>query len=126
MKSGERISALIACMSGLLFGDPLIACFASEAIIGDSEVVTFRVERVAKGLQIPWAMAFLSDGRALVSERAAGRIILLDVKSGEVTILEGGPGDVFIKDNAGMLDVVAHPAFGNNDMIYYCYTVGTP
>jgi len=125
MKPGNRIMVLIACTSGAFFGDLLATCLAAEQITGDSEVATFRVEQIADGLQIPWAMAFLPNGRALVSERAAGRISLLDVETGEFMTLEGGPGDVFIKDNAGMLDVAAHPAFANNDLIYFCYTAGT-
>ena len=39
-----------------------------------SELVDFRIQKDAKGLQIPWAIAFLPDGKALVSDRAAGHI----------------------------------------------------
>lgn len=90
----------------------------------ESAAATFRVERVAEDLWIPWAMAFLPDGRAVVSERAAGRLTLLDVATGELTPLEGGPTDVFVQANAGMLDVRAHPQFANNGWIYYAYTAG--
>jgi glucose/arabinose dehydrogenase len=113
-------------MCGLLLAFMSVGAFASEQTIVDSEVARFRVERVVEGMQIPWAMAFLPDERALVSERGAGRINLLDINTGAFSTLTGGPSDVFIKDNAGMLDVVVHPAFGDNDMIYYCYTAGTP
>ena len=93
-------------------------------VVVDSEDATFRVEQVAAGLQVPWAMAFLPDGRALVSERSAGHISLVDIASGESTVLSGNPNDVFIKDNGGMLDIVLHPHFANNNWVYYCYTVG--
>jgi glucose/arabinose dehydrogenase len=89
-----------------------------------SELVDFRIQEVVKGLQIPWALAFLPDGKALVSDRAAGHILLVDLDAGEVTPLAGGPDDVFIKDSAGMLDVVLHPDFTNNRWVYYSYTAG--
>ena len=126
MKSGEPRATSVACCAALLCSGLSVACFASETIVIDSEILSFRIERVAEGLKIPWGMAFLPDGRALVSERDAGRISLLDVGTGELTPLEGGPDDVFIKDNAGMLDVIAHPAFRTSKLVYYCYTAGTP
>lgn len=106
-----------------------IACMPASATeledVVESEAATFRVERVAEGLSIPWSLAFLPDGRALVSERQAGRISVLDPADGGLQALSGGPDDVFIKDNAGMLDVALHPAFRLNGLVYYCYTAGT-
>ena len=115
----------VACLSVLLVGAADADSSAPVPPVIESEETEFRVETVASGLQIPWAMAFLPDGRAVVSERTSGRINLLDVKTGEFFPLEGGPEDVFIMDNAGMLDVVTHPAIASNDMIYFCYTAGT-
>jgi glucose/arabinose dehydrogenase len=97
---------------------------ADETAVIESESASFRIEKVAEGLQIPWAIAFLPDGDALISERAAGRIIRLDLDSGETSVPAGGPDDVFIKDNAGMLDVVLHPEYESNHLVYYCYTAG--
>ena len=90
----------------------------------ESAAATFRIERVAGDLWIPWAMAFLSSDRAVVSERAAGRLTLLDVATGELTPLDGGPTDVFVQANAGMLDVHAHPQFADNGWLYFAYTAG--
>ena len=91
----------------------------------ESKVANFTIEEVATGLQIPWAIAFLPDQRMLVSERHAGRLSIVEPSDGSVTPLAGGPTDVFIKDNAGMLDVVLHPDFARNSLIYYAYTAGT-
>ncbi|MDH4314293.1 MAG: PQQ-dependent sugar dehydrogenase [Gammaproteobacteria bacterium] len=91
----------------------------------ESAAATFRVEHVAGNLSIPWAMAFLADGRAVVSERAAGRLTLLELATGELTSLDNGPADIFVRANAGMLDVRAHPQFTDNGWIYYAYTAGT-
>ncbi|MDH5309553.1 MAG: PQQ-dependent sugar dehydrogenase, partial [Gammaproteobacteria bacterium] len=90
----------------------------------DARSVVFRIELVADGLQIPWAMAFLPDGRLLVSERAAGRLSRVDPTDGRIEPLQGGPEDVFVKDNAGMFDVVLHPHYAETGWIYYAYTAG--
>ncbi len=99
-------------------------CLAGEVAVIESEVESFRVEQIAEGLQIPWAIAFLSDGDALVSERAAGRIVRLDLESGAVSELIGGPDDVYVNRNGGMLDVVLHPDYAHNHFVYYCYSAG--
>jgi len=125
MKCGPRTSAFAQCLTGLSMFGAFAVCQASENEIIHSEALRFRVELIAEGLKIPWALAFLPDGQALVSEREAGRINLLDVDTGVLTPVGNGPDDVFIKDNAGMLDVAAHPEFANNNLIYFCYTAGT-
>ena len=89
-----------------------------------SEEEAFRLVEVLDGLQIPWAIAFLPGDQALIGERSAGRIRLADLASGTLTAPPGGPDDVFIKDNGGMLDVVLHPEFATNQWVYYCYTAG--
>ena len=96
---------------------------ATDEIIR-SDTAAFRLEEVVDGLQVPWAIAFLPGKQALISERAAGRIRLLDLGNGALAAPAGGPDDVFIKDNGGMLDVVSHPEFEDNGWVYYCYTAG--
>ena len=113
-----------ALMIALLVPVSVHRSYADEHGTIKSEQVDFRIQRVTKGLQMPWAIAFLPDGKALVSDRAAGHIGLVDLNDGEVTPLAGGPNDVFIKKNAGMLDVVLHPDFTNNSWVYYSYTAG--
>lgn len=113
---------LTALATGLTWAGAYVSAESTAPV--ESAAATFRVERVATDLQMPWAMAFLSNGRAVVSERAAGRLRLLDMATGELTALESGPTDVFIQANAGMLDVRAHPEFADNGWIYYAYTAG--
>ena len=103
----------------------ILPSFAKESFIVESEATTFQIEQVASGLKIPWALTFLPDGLALVSERYTGQISVLDVSSGKISQIEDGPDDVFIKDNGGMLDVILHPNYVNNGWIYYSYSAGT-
>jgi glucose/arabinose dehydrogenase len=90
----------------------------------ETERGRLNVEVVADSLQIPWAIAFLPDGRALVSERAGGRINLLDVRTGARTALEGVP-PVYAETDGGMLDVAVHPDYVRNRWIYFAYSIRT-
>ena len=57
---------------------------------GESATMGFHVEEIAKGLGVPWGMAFLSPSEILYTERA-GNIGLLTLTTGTVTKITGGP-----------------------------------
>ena len=75
-------------------------------------------EVVATGLSVPWEIAFLPDGRLLVTERGgAVRLIAADGTSkaaGEIAVTARGEG--------GLLGVVLHPEFAKNGFLYFYYT----
>lgn len=87
----------------------------------DSWLGSYEVEVVATGLQVPFGLAFLPDGRLLVSDRPAGHLAILNVGSGKLTPLAGGPV-VFDSVDAGLLDVAVHPSFDRNGWIYYAFS----
>lgn len=80
----------------------------------------FRVVTVVEGLQNPWSMAFLPGGDLLVTERP-GRLRM--VKSG---VLQpdpiGGVPQVRARGQGGLLDVVLHPDFASNRMVYLSFS----
>ncbi|WP_252106967.1 MULTISPECIES: PQQ-dependent sugar dehydrogenase [unclassified Halomonas] len=86
-----------------------------------TDAVRFSIERVADGLTRPWAVAFLPDGRYLVSERR-GTLNLVDGQ-GHIEALEGMP-EVSTQGQGGLLDVVLHPDFGDgeHDWIYFTWS----
>nr|WP_298055747.1 PQQ-dependent sugar dehydrogenase [uncultured Halomonas sp.] len=90
----------------------------------ETDHLPISIERVADGLQHPWAVAFLPDGRYLVSERS-GQLKLIDPESGETSTLEGMP-EVSTRGQGGLLDVVLHPDFqgddGENAWIYFTWS----
>lgn len=80
------------------------------------------VEQVVSGLSIPWGMAFLPDGRILVTERP-GSLRLVDVGQRSSVQVKGVPA-VAAMNQGGLLDVQVHPAFGSNPYVYLCHSVG--
>ena len=74
------------------------------------------VETVASGLENPWGLAFLPDGRMLVTEKA-GQILLVSAdgktrsKLASVAVAFAGQG--------GLLDVAVDPQFATNQRIWY-------
>ena len=91
----------------------------ARAELVESESHTFEVQTVVRGLAHPWSLAFLPDDRMLVTERP-GRLRLIErgklVKqpiAGLPTIRQHGQG--------GLMDVVIHPDFENNQYVYLAY-----
>jgi len=83
----------------------------------------YTVTEVAKGLDHPWSLAFLPDGGILVTERA-GRLRL--IKDGQLVAepIAGVP-PVHTGSQAGLFDVVLHPNFAENSIVYLTYAHGT-
>ncbi len=77
------------------------------------------VETIASGLVNPWAIAFLPDGRMLVTERP-GRMRIV-ARGGKLSPPLSGVPQVFASGQGGLLDVVIDRAFAQNRTIYFCY-----
>lgn len=79
-----------------------------------------RPETVATGLQNPWAVAFLPDGRFLVTERA-GRLRVVEPDGRLGKPVEGLP-EVAASGQGGLLDVLLDADFANNRALYFCFS----
>ena len=90
--------------------------FPSSA--GSLDVRTF-----ARGLVNPWALAFLPDGRMLVTERP-GRMRLVSLEGQLSPPLKGVP-DVWASGQGGLLDVIIDKSFAQNSTIYFCFSERT-
>jgi glucose/arabinose dehydrogenase len=93
-----------------------------ELGVYDTERARIRVEVVAESLRVPSAIAFLPDGEALVAERAAGRLTLLNLVSGARSSIEGLP-PVYAEGDGGLLDVILHPDYRRNGWLYFAYSI---
>lgn len=86
----------------------------------DSQLGRYRVEVVATGLRVPFGMAFLPDGRALVTDRP-GTLWVLDVRTGAMTRVGGVPA-VSDTVDGGLLDIEVHPDYARNGWLYFSYS----
>ena len=101
-----------------------LACLSTWAqersSIINSEKQSFRVATLLTGLENPWSVAFLPDGRMLITERAGRlRLVSQDFKLESKTI-DGLP-EVSPQGQGGLFDVVLHPQYAQNGWIYWAY-----
>jgi len=96
----------------------------SDGRIVKSEKQSFRIETVVKGLETPWALAFLPDERLLVTERP-GRLRI--IAGGELLpqAVQGTPA-VWKRQDGGLFDVEVHPQYSRNGWIYLSYSEPGP
>jgi aldose sugar dehydrogenase len=81
---------------------------------------TIKVETVATGLAHPWGLAFLPDGRMLVTERT-GTLRLVS-KDGKLSAPLSGVPEVVVAGQGGLLDVAIDPDFKSNSLVYLSYS----
>ncbi len=80
----------------------------------------FQVEPFATGLDTPWGMVFLPDGRMLVTERR-GTLRLVEA-DGTVSEPIGGVPEVCACGQGGLMDVQLHPNYEENGWLYLAYS----
>lgn len=99
------------------------AAAASEAEAEDeADAGDYRMVTVADGLELPWGLAFLPDGDMLVTEHP-GRLRRVSPDGAVSEPLAGVP-DVYFAGQGGLLDVVLHPRFEDNGLVYLSYAHG--
>ncbi|MFB6345139.1 MAG: PQQ-dependent sugar dehydrogenase [bacterium] len=84
----------------------------------ESDQATFNLHLVEDGLEHPWALDWLPDGRILITERP-GRLYLYD---GEDRQSLSGLPEIQSRNQGGLLDVKVHPNYENNGWIYFTYS----
>jgi glucose/arabinose dehydrogenase len=114
MKYGTMLAAafLAACSAG----SP--QSLAQDRVI-DTEKGPIRITTVAQGLEHPWGLAFLPDGRMLVTERP-GRLRVVTPEGGLSEPLAGVPA-VRAVGQGGLLGVALDPDFADNQLVYLSY-----
>ncbi len=100
---------------------PYKPAFAGQTRAPEEKLgVAFDTTVVAQGLKFPWSLAFLPDGRMLVTERILGNLRIVG-KDGTLSDPVAGVPAVMSKGQGGLLDVVLDPAFKTNRLIYLSY-----
>ena len=108
MRFSVRAGLLALGLTGLLYA----------AVPAQAQSV--RAEVLATGLQNPWGLAFLPDGRFLVTERP-GRMRVLQADGRAGAPLAGLP-PIATGGQGGLLDVVTDSAFASNRTLYFCFS----
>jgi glucose/arabinose dehydrogenase len=80
-----------------------------------------RIVTVTDGLERPWGLAFLPDGRMLVTERP-GRMRLIGRDGRLDPVPVAGLPQIDAQGQGGLLDVALHPQYATNGWIYWSYT----
>jgi len=101
-----------------LLATPLLALPAAAQTI-QSEEHAFRLVELVRGLEQPWSLAFLPDGRMLVTEKA-GRLRIVKDGRLEPHAVAGLP-EVAVHGQGGLMDVALHPRFAENGLVYLSY-----
>jgi len=97
----------------------LAVAHATEPVLESAEH-DFRVTIMTRGLEHPWGLAFLPDGRRLVTERP-GRLRLVEADGTlDPRPVEGLP-PIAAHGQGGLLDVALHPQFAENGWVYWSY-----
>src|SRR5439155_3544344 len=95
-----------------------------EGRIIRSQRQTFKIEVVARNVETPWGLAFLPDGRLLITERP-GRLRIVANGKLQPEPVSGTPA-VWERQDGGLLDVEVHPKYGQNGWIYLSYAEPGP
>jgi glucose/arabinose dehydrogenase len=117
-------SLLLAAMLATARAQPSDVGPAPRSPTPKSMPIPAEVLTVARGLEHPWSLAFLPDGRALVTERV-GKLRIVGGNGAVSAPLKGVPA-VQARGQGGLLDVVLHPRFADNRLVYLSYAEPGP
>ena len=117
MLSASRFFAALAFLAIV----PLLDAYADKEVLA-LPWADIKVQSLAT-LDNPWAMAFLPDGRLLITEKPGNLRIYAD---GKLSKPIGGVPKVEYHEQGGLLDVAVDPDFVNNQLVYLSYTEAAP
>ncbi len=115
---------IVGCISssaptGLAENEVITTKSLSENTIQSESEIKFKVETVAGGLEVPWALAFLPNGKILFTERP-GRVRLIENGKLKTETIYQVP-HVEPSSESGLMDISLHPKFADNKFVYLAY-----
>jgi glucose/arabinose dehydrogenase len=115
----DRYRAAALALAGCVATAGFASADPAEAQTFRTESGNITVTTIAKGLTHPWSLAFLPDGRMLVTERPGRMRLLTDDELSEP--LAGLP-KIHARGQAGLLDVALDKDFAGNRTLYFCFS----
>ncbi len=122
MDSPGTMNRAITCLAAAVFASTTACGIAAETY--RSEHYRLRVVTVADGLRYPWGLAFLPDGRMIVTERP-GRIRIV-AQTGRLSPPLAGAPEVYASGQGGMLDIALDPNFQASGLVFISYAEPGP
>lgn len=119
MKTSSSTMIVCGLLSFLFFTVPAMVR-AQVATLQTKSGIDLKVDNLVGGLNHPWGMAFLPDGRLLVTERNTGNLFIVDTDQTLSKPLKGVP-EVWSRGQGGLMDVALDPNFTENQYIYLSY-----
>lgn len=120
----QQILFSLPLSSALAFTLSTVPVQAQDREIIDTEQVRVRVETIATGLNHPWGIAILPDGRYLVTERNSGDL-RIGTRNGELSEPVEGVPDIYRyqgDSQGGLFHVALHPQFAENQLVYLSFS----
>ncbi|MFZ9504075.1 MAG: PQQ-dependent sugar dehydrogenase [Cyclobacteriaceae bacterium] len=118
-------NSIIRSFVVLVFSTVIFSCKPEfKGVVIESEKQRFGIDTITTELINPWGMAFLPDGRILVTERS-GSIRVIQNGEMQESPLEGVPA-VFAEGQGGLMEIKLHPDYENNGWIYLTYSKPGP
>jgi glucose/arabinose dehydrogenase len=114
--------AIIGTVMLIVVGGGLMSCSSDDNTSSNPDTVIRTVE-VVSGLSSPWSLAFLPDGRMLVTERP-GNLRIVDTQ-GNISAPIAGVPTVATSGQGGLLDVQLASDFASNPQIFFSYSEST-
>jgi glucose/arabinose dehydrogenase len=105
----------------------LVAVLAAAVVAGcggQQAAARMSVKTIASGLQVPWGVAFLPDGSALVSERPTGEIVRIPKGGGRARVVMRVPG-VSANGEGGLLGLAVSPQYASDHWVYAYLTTAS-
>ena len=116
----RRFNCVVMTVAALMLPTTLVNfANAQSSKTFDTQLHQVRASTVVSGLKNPWGVAFLPDGRLLVTERRGTMRLVVGGKLVEAPI--AGIPKVTEFGQGGLMDVVLHPKFAENGWIYWSF-----
>jgi aldose sugar dehydrogenase len=109
----------------ILISLPFVSCNSSDKDVnGNNKDFAFSVDTLATGLEMPWGMEFLPDGRILILEKMGKLRIWADGQLQQEPV--AGLPEIWAHGQGGLLDVKMHPNYDQNGWLYFAYSAPGP
>ena len=104
----------------LIFSFLIVLAITNSLFASD---LKYDVEKIEYEFNHPWSSATLPNGNILVTE-LSGKIKQINIKTRDVIDINGVP-KVLFRGQGGLSDIILHPEFEKNNILFISFSYGT-